>query len=306
MVAAHKPKNPNKLDDSGVFLSKGSINNFPKDVSKTLFFTATSFDLGDREPAPEEGKRENFLKLHEIGGRDCKVVKYPEIPNLTRKSQTYSISFRPKQSTDWEVNQFVVQTKRAGTGAGVPAPSYALSSTYQDLSKLRSAAELEHAKPAWTRPKDVAKAHQPSMISRSLSQDTFAGEHSGFKAIGDRFLPIHELSVDLGSRDFWSAQVPVPVTVHMEGPGPYFTTCGEAKVAAKAAPGWINWNQLEIVFRTTLKVFFSTSRGVIEMENELRDLAVFETGPGCKEEPVAGALNAPICFSVLQQTWSLP
>ena len=31
-------------------------------------------------------------------------------------------------------------------------------------------------------PKDVAKAHQPSMISRSLSQDTFAGEHSGFKA----------------------------------------------------------------------------------------------------------------------------
>ena len=27
-------------DDSGVFLSKGSINNFPKDVSKTLFFTA--------------------------------------------------------------------------------------------------------------------------------------------------------------------------------------------------------------------------------------------------------------------------
>lgn len=203
MVAAHKPKNPNKLDDSGVFLSKGSINNFPKDVSKTLFFTATSFDLGDREPAPEEGKRENFLKLHEIGGRDCKVLKYPEIPNLTRKSQTYSISFGPKQSTDWEVNQFVVQTKRAGTGAGVPAPSYALSSTYQDLARQRSAAELEHAKPAWTRPKDVAKAHQPSMISRSLSQDTFAGEHSGFKAIGDRFLPIHELTVDLGSRDFW-------------------------------------------------------------------------------------------------------
>ena len=31
-------------------------------------------------------------------------------------------------------------------------------------------------------PKDVAKAHQPSMISKSLSQDTFAGEHSGFKA----------------------------------------------------------------------------------------------------------------------------
>ena len=42
--------------------------------------------------------------------RDCKVLKYPEIPNLTRKSQTYSISFGPKQSTDWEVNQFVVQT----------------------------------------------------------------------------------------------------------------------------------------------------------------------------------------------------
>ena len=31
-------------------------------------------------------------------------------------------------------------------------------------------------------PKDVAKAYQPSMISKSLSQDTFAGEHSGFKA----------------------------------------------------------------------------------------------------------------------------
>ncbi len=43
-------------------------------------------------------------------GRNCKVLKYPEIPNLTRKSQTYSVSFRPKQSTDWEVNQFVVQT----------------------------------------------------------------------------------------------------------------------------------------------------------------------------------------------------
>ena len=28
----------------------------------------------------------------------------------------------------------------------------------------------------------MAKAHQPSMISKSLSQDTFAGEHSGFKA----------------------------------------------------------------------------------------------------------------------------
>ena len=33
-----KPSQPE--DDSGVFLSKGSINNFPKDVSKTLFFTA--------------------------------------------------------------------------------------------------------------------------------------------------------------------------------------------------------------------------------------------------------------------------
>ena len=125
----------------------------------------------------------------------------------------------------------------------VPYKTYVL----KDLARQRSAAELEHAKPAWTRywnamnakvcglatcidklrvwshlqshrissyfigiliifylviylfvllkdwlvlsvkscnqgPKDVAKAHQPSMISRSLSQDTFAGEHSGFKA----------------------------------------------------------------------------------------------------------------------------
>ncbi|CAK9009035.1 Uncharacterized protein SCF082_LOCUS10122 [Durusdinium trenchii] len=163
---------------------------------------ATSTELGDRSPAPEEGQRENFLKLHEIGRRDCKLIPYPEIPNLTRKSQTYSISFAPKQSTDWEVNKFVMQTKKAGTGAGVPPPDFGMRSTYQDLSRPRSLSELKHALPAWTREREVFKS-QPSMIKRSLSQDTFAGEHSGFKAIGDRFVPIHELSVDLGSRDFW-------------------------------------------------------------------------------------------------------
>mmetsp|Transcript_52827 Transcript_52827/g.98973 ORF Transcript_52827/g.98973 Transcript_52827/m.98973 type:complete len:282 (+) Transcript_52827:64-909(+) len=200
-----KLKNPNKLDDNGVFLSRASINKFPGHASNTLFFTATSFDFDSREAAPEEGKGENFMRLHEIGRRDCELVKYPEIPNLTRKSQSYSISFGPKQSTDWEVNKFIMATKKAATNSGpMPAPEFGLRSTYQDLAAPRTKSDLERAKPAALQSLTPHQKSQPSLVTRSSSQEMYGGNHSGFKALGDRFLPIHELDIDGKTRpDFW-------------------------------------------------------------------------------------------------------
>ncbi|CAE7607495.1 unnamed protein product [Symbiodinium natans] len=200
-----KTKNPNKLDDSDVFLSRASMNRFPDHAANTLFFTATSFDFDSRAAAPEEGKGPNFMRLHEIGRRDCEIVKYPEIPNLTRKSQTYSISFGPKQSTDWEVNKFVMAQRKATTNSGPkPAPDYGMRSTYQDLSAPRSKSDLERSRPAALEGVPLEKAREPSLVLRSLSQETHGGDHSGFQASGEKFLPIHYLDIDGKTRpDFW-------------------------------------------------------------------------------------------------------
>ncbi|CAJ1448086.1 unnamed protein product [Effrenium voratum] len=198
-MVQHAKKNPNKLDDSGVFMSGNSISKFPADASQNLFFTATSFDFGALAPGEAEGKGENFLQLHEIGRRDCKLVKPPEIPLLTR-SQTYSVSFGPKKPTDWELNQFVLQTKQASSQE-VPGPSYATRSSYQDLAKTRTASEMLRAQPPLLA-RDMHRVQsQPSLVRRSLTQDMHR-EHRGVKARGDRFLPVHELDVGLGSYDF--------------------------------------------------------------------------------------------------------
>lgn len=199
-----KTKNPNKLDDSAVFLSQNSISRFPEQASKTLFFTATSYDFDSRSAAPEEGKGENFMRLHEIGRRDCELVPYPEIPNLTRSSQTYSISFGPKQSTDWEVNKFVMASRKATTNSGGPAPDYGMRSTYQDLTVPKTKSDLERSRPAALEGPALEKRREPSLVLRSQSQDMHGGEHSGFKATGDKFLPIHCLDIDGKTRrDFW-------------------------------------------------------------------------------------------------------
>ena len=73
---------------------------------------ATSFDLGDREPAPEEGKRENFLRLHEIGGRtSCPACFHQNDSQL-------GLSFSAYSACVWRVWD-VVKDPRACFGLNV-------------------------------------------------------------------------------------------------------------------------------------------------------------------------------------------
>ena len=76
-----------------------------------------------------------------------------------------------------------------------------MRSTYQEQSVACSRSQLRRCAPSWTRERHVVRS-QPLLTTTSLSQETFKGHHEGFKAVGDRFRPIHELSVDLGTNSF--------------------------------------------------------------------------------------------------------
>eukprot|EP00440_Ansanella_granifera_P056577 gb/GFBE01061325.1/.p1 GENE.gb/GFBE01061325.1/~~gb/GFBE01061325.1/.p1 ORF type:complete len:279 (+),score=42.05 gb/GFBE01061325.1/:1-837(+) len=204
----HK-KNPNKLEDSGVFFSKRSINRFPQKASDTLFFTATSYDWDAKQPREEaEGLGENFLRVHEIGRRDCALVKYPDIPLLTRKSQSYTLQFPPKQATDLEVNRYAAELKKMGTAGKGPKLELAAKSSYGETFVRSSPSEMRRARPAPVFSSATPSAKpQKSIVRRSHSQTVHGGDHSGFKASGEAFHPIHELEVDNGCPlDFWQSR----------------------------------------------------------------------------------------------------
>eukprot|EP00931_Biecheleriopsis_adriatica_P010352 TRINITY_DN111425_c0_g1_i1.p1 TRINITY_DN111425_c0_g1~~TRINITY_DN111425_c0_g1_i1.p1 ORF type:complete len:280 (+),score=48.23 TRINITY_DN111425_c0_g1_i1:54-893(+) len=216
---AKKKSENNKMKDNDVFLSKRSINKFPQTAADTLFFTATTYDYNATPPREKaEGKGENFLRLHEIGRRDCKDVKYPDIPLLTRHSQTYTIMFPHKKATDLEVNKYAADLKKEGSTSAGPSLALSAKSHYQDTFVRSSPLEMRRAKPAPIFSSSAVSKKERSLVLKSTSQTTYAGEHSGFKATGEQVLPVHQLEVDNGSpADFWRSRKDLEYVDHSLG-----------------------------------------------------------------------------------------
>jgi len=198
----------NKPVDNGIFQSRNSVALMPPDLSQTLFFNSTTFDYDAREPNEAEGLQTNMLRIHETGRKDCKFVPPPFIKGLTRKSQTYTLSYRPKQATDLEVNKFALELKKMGTTVG-PPQKFSSTSSYQQVFRPSSPASMKRAKPTPLFTSAGSPPQNPkSMVTASHTQTIHGGENlKGFKATGAKALPVHELEVQHGiPPDYWKAR----------------------------------------------------------------------------------------------------
>eukprot|EP00930_Biecheleria_cincta_P064115 TRINITY_DN49664_c0_g1_i1.p1 TRINITY_DN49664_c0_g1~~TRINITY_DN49664_c0_g1_i1.p1 ORF type:complete len:277 (-),score=39.03 TRINITY_DN49664_c0_g1_i1:113-943(-) len=200
----------NKSQDNGVFQSRASIDAFPRAASDTMFFTATSYDWTEKRPTKDEGRQENMLYLHEIGRKDCRYLRQglaPLVPGLTRNSQSYTLSYRPKQPTDWELNRYNVEQKKLAQ-KNIPQKMIARSN-YTEFFRGSSPEEMRRAKPA---PRFSSGDGLPetgnSLVTASHSQTVHTGPgEDAFEAGGAKVLPIHNLAIDGASKpDFWQSR----------------------------------------------------------------------------------------------------
>lgn len=148
------------------------------------------------------------MRVHEIGRPDCKHVRPPKIPCLTRESQSYTLAYRPKQPTDWELNRYNVELKKKGSGAQSTPVEMISKSNYGENFRFSSPAEMRRAKqkPRFSAHGSTVKPTD-SIVTASHTQTIHSGPQDGVEAGCEKVLPIHNIEIDGATApDFWRSR----------------------------------------------------------------------------------------------------